>query len=69
MTEPEGITIATVHPILITGAPRRVGGVGGAIVEALRRRGLPVRALVRREDERSRLQQSLLASLNGSLAR
>ena len=38
--------------ILVTGAAGRVGGVGGAVVEALRRRDLPVRALVRREDER-----------------
>ena len=41
------------HPILVTGAAGRVGGVGGAVVETLRRRGLPVRALVRREDERA----------------
>jgi uncharacterized protein YbjT (DUF2867 family) len=41
------------HPILVTGAAGRVGGVGGAIVESLRRRGLPVRALVHREDERA----------------
>src|SRR5215470_8550071 len=41
------------HPILVTGAAGRVGGVGGVVVKALRRRGLPVRALVRREDERS----------------
>src|SRR5215470_8601549 len=41
------------HPILVTGAAGRVGGVGGAVVEGLLRRGLPVRALVRREDERS----------------
>ena len=40
-------------PILVTGAAGRVGGVGGAIVEILRRRNLPVRALVRREDERA----------------
>jgi len=40
-------------PILVTGAAGRVGGVGRAVVEALRQRGLPVRALVRREDERS----------------
>src|SRR5262245_49756644 len=40
-------------PILVTGAVGRVGGVGGAVVEALRRRGLPVRALVRRDDERA----------------
>ena len=38
------------NPILVTGAAGRIGGVGGAVVEALRKRGLPVRALVRRED-------------------
>ena len=42
-----------VHPILVTGAAGRVGGVGGAVVAALRRRDLPVRALVRRGDERA----------------
>ena len=41
------------HPILVTGAAGRLGGVGGLVVEALRRHGLPVRALVRREDERA----------------
>jgi NAD(P)H dehydrogenase (quinone) len=40
-------------PILVTGAAGRVGGVGREVVEILRQRGLPVRALVRREDERS----------------
>jgi uncharacterized protein YbjT (DUF2867 family) len=40
-------------PILVTGAAGRVGGAGGAVVEALRGRGLPVRALVRRDDERA----------------
>jgi NAD(P)H dehydrogenase (quinone) len=40
-------------PILVTGAAGRVGGVGGTVVELLRERGLPVRALVRREDERA----------------
>src|SRR5262245_20986014 len=45
--------MSTNNAILITGAAGRVGGVGGAVVEALRRRGLPVRALVRREDERA----------------
>ena len=39
------------HPILVTGAAGRVGGVGGLVVEALQRRGLPVRAMVRREHE------------------
>src|SRR6186997_2241520 len=40
-------------PILVTGAARRNGGVGGEIVEILRRRNLPVRALVRTEDDRA----------------
>ncbi|MGO9606437.1 MAG: NAD(P)H-binding protein [Candidatus Binataceae bacterium] len=41
------------NPILVTGAAGRVGAVGRTIVDLLRRRGLPVRALVRREDERA----------------
>ena len=41
------------EPILVTGAAGRVGGVGGAVVEALRRRGLSVRALLRSDDERT----------------
>jgi NAD(P)H dehydrogenase (quinone) len=40
-------------PILVTGAAGHVGGVGRTVVEMLRGRGLPVRALVRREDERA----------------
>jgi NAD(P)H dehydrogenase (quinone) len=40
-------------PILVTGAAGRVGGVGREVVEILRRRDLPVRALVRSEDERA----------------
>ena len=40
-------------PILVTGAPGSVGGVGGAVVKALRQCNLPVRALVRRDDERA----------------
>ena len=31
------------HPVLVTGAAGRVGGAGGLVVEALQRRGLPVR--------------------------
>jgi uncharacterized protein YbjT (DUF2867 family) len=38
-------------PILVTGVPGHVGGVGSAIAVSLRGRGLPVRALARREDE------------------
>jgi uncharacterized protein YbjT (DUF2867 family) len=45
--------MSTVHPILVTGAAGRIGGVGGAVVDRLRQRGFPVRALVRREDERA----------------
>src|SRR5262249_36912006 len=45
--------MSMVHPILVTGAAGRIGGVGGAVVEALRKRGLTVRALVRRADERA----------------
>ena len=40
-------------PILVTGAAGRLGGVGGTVVEILRQRNLPVRAMVRREDERA----------------
>ena len=40
-------------PILVTGAAGSVGAVGRTVVELLRGRGLPVRAMVRREDERA----------------
>jgi NAD(P)H dehydrogenase (quinone) len=40
-------------PILVTGVPGRVGGVGFAVVQELRRRDLPVRALVRSDDDRT----------------
>ena len=40
-------------PILVTGAAGGLGGVGSTIVEILRQRHLPVRALVHREDERA----------------
>jgi NAD(P)H dehydrogenase (quinone) len=40
-------------PILVTGASGKVGAVGRTIVELLRQRHLPVRALVRRYDERA----------------
>lgn len=45
--------MTSTHPILVTGAAGSVGGVGRTIVELLRARGLPVRALVRREDDRA----------------
>jgi NAD(P)H dehydrogenase (quinone) len=40
-------------PILVTGAAGKVGAVGRTIVELLRQRNLPVRALVRQYDERA----------------
>jgi NAD(P)H dehydrogenase (quinone) len=39
--------------IMVTGAAGRLGAVGRTIVEILRRRNLPVRALVRCDDERA----------------
>jgi NAD(P)H dehydrogenase (quinone) len=41
------------HHILVTGAAGRLGAVGRTVVEIPRQRDLPVRALVRREDERA----------------
>jgi len=41
------------HPILVTGAAGQIGAVGGQVVEFLTARGVAVRALVRREDERA----------------
>src|SRR4051812_43133692 len=41
------------EPILVTGAAGQLGGVGRAVTHLLLDRGLPVRALVRREDERA----------------
>ena len=41
------------HPILVTGAAGRVGGVGRTITELLLKQGKAVRAMVRNEDERA----------------
>ncbi|MEU6217857.1 NAD(P)H-binding protein [Streptomyces sp. NPDC047022] len=49
---------SSVLPILVTGAAGRVGGVGHSVVGGLRRRGLPVRALVHRDDERAQALRS-----------
>ncbi len=40
-------------PILVTGAAGQLGGVGRTVTELLLERGLPVRAMVRREDDRA----------------
>jgi NAD(P)H dehydrogenase (quinone) len=50
-------------PILVTGAAGSVGAVGRTVVESLRRRGLPVRALVRREDERAQALRTMGAEV------
>src|SRR5688572_31132726 len=45
---------ATSHsPILVTGAAGQLGAVGRTVTGLLLDRGLPVRAMVRREDERA----------------
>ena len=41
------------EPILITGAVGQLGGVGRTVAGLLLERWLPVRALVRREDDRA----------------
>ena len=43
--------MASSEPTLVTGVPGIIGGVGSFVVEALLARGLPVRALVLKEDE------------------
>jgi uncharacterized protein YbjT (DUF2867 family) len=41
------------RPILVTGAAGQLGAVGRTVTELLLKRGLPVRAMVRREDDRA----------------
>ena len=41
------------RPILVTGAAGSVGGVGRTVVSLLRAAGLPVRAMVHRDDDRA----------------
>src|SRR5215475_1053069 len=40
-------------PILVTGAAGQLGGIGRTVTSLLLERGLPVRAMVHREDERA----------------
>ena len=44
---------SSLEPILVTGAAGQVGGIGGRVVELLLAANQPVRALVRRDDERA----------------
>ncbi|HWE15228.1 MAG TPA: NAD(P)H-binding protein [Solirubrobacteraceae bacterium] len=56
--------------ILVTGAGGRIGGVGRTVVELLLQRGLPVRAMVHREDERAQALRDLGARVvAGDLSR
>ncbi|MCO5561327.1 hypothetical protein L7F22_014948 [Adiantum nelumboides] len=50
-------------PILVTGAAGRVGGVGRFVVQQLRLRGLPVRAMVHRDDDRAQALRSIGAEV------
>lgn len=51
------------RPILVTGATGRQGGSGRAVVEALIERGLEVRAMVRRLDDRAEALSALGAQV------
>jgi len=53
----------TSKPILVTGAAGHVGGVGFKIVELLRSKNLPVRAMVRHFDDRSEALKKLGAEV------
>ncbi len=54
---------AITSPILVTGAAGKVGSVGFKIVELLREKGVPVRAMVRRDDDRSKALAKLGAEI------
>jgi uncharacterized protein YbjT (DUF2867 family) len=51
--------VADEDPTLITGAGGGIGGVGRTVVELLRERDVPVRAMVHREDERAQALRAL----------
>ncbi|MFB6857707.1 NAD(P)H-binding protein [Streptomyces sp. NPDC056341] len=54
---------AGVRPILVTGAAGSVGAVGRSVVQGLRRQGLQVRALVRRDDDRAQALRAMGAEV------
>jgi len=53
LNQMKDITIMERNPILITGAGGQVGGVSRVMVDMLLEQGHPVRAFVRRDDERA----------------
>ena len=50
-------------PILVTGAAGRTGGIGRTVTKLLLDHGHPVRAMVRKEDERSKVLRELGAEV------
>lgn len=52
-----------VKPILITGAAGNIGGIGNVLTRLLLKEGKRIRAMVRREDERSESLRSLGAEI------
>jgi NAD(P)H dehydrogenase (quinone) len=50
-------------PILVTGAAGQLGGVGRTVTSLLLERGLPVRAMVRRDDDRAAALRSVGAEV------
>ena len=55
--------MSQLKPILVTGAAGRVGGIGRTLAELLLRQGQAVRAMVRREDQRSQALRDLGAEV------
>src|SRR5262245_57932478 len=51
--EPEGGRMTDKGPILVTGAAGQLGGIGRTVTGLLLERGLPIRAMVRHEDDRA----------------
>lgn len=56
-------TRGRMSPILVTGASGRVGSVGRFVTKQLRLRGFPVRAMVRRDDDRAQALRSIGAEV------
>ncbi len=50
-------------PILVTGAAGRVGAIGRTVTELLLKQGKPVRAMVRKEDERAQALRNMGAEV------
>ena len=66
LRESEGSRMADNGPILVTGAAGQLGAVGRTVTGLLLNRGLPVRAMVRREDERAAALRAAGAEVVGS---